>query len=123
MKAFWLVLYALAPLSVAALLAVLGLLSHRLGQALEMRRYYWLYLAAAILFVIPAVAGLIVNLVLSHGDASDASLLTIKAFVIFLPQAVGLGLATFATSKYWRWIWGELAASGRRRGSRPVEQR
>ncbi len=122
MKAFWLVLYALAPLSVAALLAVLGLLSRRLGMALEMRRYYWLYLVAAVLFVIPAISGLIVNLVLSGGDASDTSLLTVKAFVIFLPQAVGLGLAAFATGKYWRWIWGELAASGRRR-SRPAEQR
>jgi hypothetical protein len=34
MKVLWVVLYSLAPLSVACLLAVLGVLSRRLGQAL-----------------------------------------------------------------------------------------
>ncbi len=120
MKAFSVVLYALAPLSVAALLMVLGVLSRRLGQALEMRRYYRLYIAGAALFVVPAIAGLIINLVLSGGDSADSSLLIVKAFVIFLPQALGLGLAAFATSKYWHWIWRELAAGRRRRDSQPA---
>ncbi len=121
MKVFWVVLYSLAPLSLAALLIVLAVLSRRLGQALEMRRYYRFYLVGAALFVVPAIAGLVINLVLSGGDAADTSLLIVKAFVIFLPQALGLGLAAFATSKYWHWIWRELAAGRRRRDSQPAE--
>ncbi len=121
MKVLWVVLYSIAPLSIAALLIVLGVLSRRLGQALEMRRYYFLYFTGASLFLIPAIAGLILNLILSGGGTGDSSLLAIKAFLIFLPQALGLGLAAFATSKYWRWIWKELATSRTRRDSRPAE--
>ena len=121
MKELWVALYALAPLSVAGLLAVLSVLSRRLGQALEMRRYYLLYTIGAVLFVVPAITGLIINLTLSGGTTGDSSLLAIKAFLIFLPQALGLGLAAYATSKYWRWIWKELATTRRRRDSRPAE--
>jgi len=121
MKVLWVVLYSLAPLSVACLLAVLGVLSRRLGQALEMRRYYLLYIIGAALFVVPAITGLIINLALSGGATGDSSPLAVKAFLIFLPQALGLGLAAYATSKYWRWIWKELAATRRRRDSQPVE--
>ncbi len=121
MKALWVVLYALAPLSMAVLLTVLALLGRRLGQALEMFPYYLLYIAGAVLFVAPSITGLVIDLVWSEGGM-ETTLLAVKAFVILLPQAIALGLAAFATTKYWRWIWKELAApSGRRRSARPAE--
>ena len=108
MKVFSTILFFWVPTAMVAFMLVMMSLGKRLGQAMEMRSFYFLYLLGAVIFLLSAVAELGLFLVTQGNGVNEVTLYKIKAFLIFLPQSIGVYLAAYATVKYWRWIWDEL---------------
>ncbi len=106
-------IYILNSLTVAAMLLLLMNMGRRLGEALELPRYYRLYTVGIFLFLLPLPLMWILLLVKAWGlpnpNASASTILKITA--VSLPLALGITFAVYATAKYWSWIWGELRQS------------
>jgi len=106
-------LYIIGPLSVVGLLVLLMALGKRLGQALELPRYYKLYYVAIVFFLIPLPVAFILLLTKAWGlpDPAPDTGLIIKMAVASIPLTIAITFATYATAKYWGWIWEELRRS------------
>jgi len=106
-------LYIIGPLSVVALIVLLQVMGKRLGQALELPRYYRLYYVAIFFFIIPLPVAWALLLSKAWGlpDPATETGFIIKLFVASIPMTIAITFAVYATAKYWGWIWEELRRS------------
>ncbi|MBN1286744.1 MAG: hypothetical protein JXB47_15200 [Anaerolineae bacterium] len=98
-----------APLAVAVMLVILGLMSKRLGAVTHMPAYYkWLYGAAAL-----ACAATFLGLLYILGTFStgaEAGLFYDEGFYVVayvVPLAVSLTIGAVVGWRYWGWLLGE----------------
>lgn len=112
-------LSAICPLAVGILFLLLLVMSKRLGEALEMPRYYRLYIAslAIILPILPAAWVLLLAKPWGLPEPDPETGFALKTFAASLPMSLAVTLALLATVKYWGWIWGEIR-KGERKGGR-----
>jgi hypothetical protein len=106
-------LYVIGPLSVGVLLVLLSVLGKRLGEALELPRYYRLYYVSLLFFLLPLPIAWLLLLTRAWGlpDPAPDTGMIIMIAVASIPLSIGITFALFATAKYWGWIWGELRRS------------
>ncbi len=80
----------------SSILYFLSVISKKLGEAMGMKRYYYLYYLG-MLFALSAS----IMMILSQGDHDDA----VYGYYFF---ATGLTLGLLASIKYWGWLVKEL---------------
>ncbi len=83
----------------SCILYFLSVISKKLGEAMGMKRYYYLYYLG-MLFALTAS----IMMILSRGDHSD-TVLSGYGYYFF---ATGLTLGLIASIKYWGWLIKEL---------------
>lgn len=87
----------LGPASVAVALAILGLLSQRLGAVTKTPPYYrWFYVAAGLV-----TTGMVFRLLTLGNRTVDLEM----AYALTFALGVSIGVA--AAWKYWSWLFGE----------------
>ena len=106
-------LYIIGPLSVGAMLLLFMVMGKRLGEALELPRYYRHYLFALFFFLLPLPVAWTLLLVKAWGlpNPDPETGLVMKIIVASIPMTIAISFAIWATAKYWGWIWGELFRS------------
>jgi hypothetical protein len=111
-------LIAVGPIAIAIMLLLLRTMGKRLGQALELPRYYHLYAVAVFFFLLPIPLFCLLLALKAWGlpDSDANTVLTVKIAVFSLPMAIAITLAVYATAKYWSWIWDELRSPGGKGG-------
>lgn len=117
-------LYIIGPLSVGIMLLLLLAMSRRLGEALELPRYYRLFFVSVFFFLIPLPIAWVLLLLKAWGlpEPEPFAALVIKILVASIPMTIAITFALVAVSRYWGWIWGELLGSDRKEGGDREDQ-
>jgi hypothetical protein len=106
--------FVVGLLGETALFVLLIIMGKRLGQALELPKYYRFYWIAIALLLLPLPILWLLLITRTWGlpDPGVDSIWPLKVLIAFIPAAVATTLVVLATAKYWQWIWGELRSPG-----------
>lgn len=94
--------WGIVGLSLIAMATILRELSKRLGQALQLKKYYLLY-DAGILLLLAAIAAMIVEAMMTENEFVSAS--------SRLSFFAGMLLIVGTTVRYWVWVLPEVIVS------------
>ncbi len=106
-------LSALSPLATGTMFLIFSSLGRRMGEALQMPRFYLLYWAGAIFFCVPVLVGVPLYFARVWGmpQPPELTVYKLKALVLFLPMCIGSSMAFYASVRYWNWVWPELRSN------------